>query len=729
MLDSPGARAQSKSKPRFGVFSVILLALFLGVGCGLFFGEYCDPLSIVGDAYVGLLQMTVLPFIMFSLIGNIGRLSFGESRKFAATALSVLLLLWGVGILTLLFIPLALPRWDTGSFFSTSLLEAKSEFDFLTLFIPSNPFHSLANNFAPAVVLFCILFGVAVIGVKGKEQLLGHFATITATLSRVNHYIVRLSPIGIFSISASATGTLTLEEFGRLQAYFITFIGGVLLLTVWVLPMLVASCTPIKYKDLLVASRSALLTAFVVGSVFVVIPLLADSVRDLLKKYQPQGGPTNPELVVSVAYPFPNLGKILTLLFVPFASWFYGSAMVLSDYPFFVASGLLMSFGKVTTTIPFLLALQEIPSDIFQLFLMSSVLAGRFSDLLAGMHLLAFTALTTFAMAGLLTLNRLKLVVTLVVGVLVGAGFVATTHSTLQITFQKVFTKDKILAGMHLMQPQVPMQVMHSREPHPAQLLRGQSRLERIRETGVIRIGFHPDNLPYSYYNARRELVGLDIDMAHRLARDLGVSIEFVPFAFATLAEQLAEDHFDIAMSGIAVTVERAATMLLSEPYMDVTVALVVRDHEQKQLGDLDSLRRGRSLSIGGQIDSYFAKSIREHLPDVQVVELWAESQFFEGPPQYMDALVTSAEGGAAWTLLYPGFSVVNPMRNSVSVPLAYPLAGRDQQLEDFLEWWIHLKQQDGTIRNLYDYWILGRGAESDGPRWSVIRDVLGWVD
>jgi hypothetical protein len=41
----------------------------------------------------------------------------------------------------------------------------------------------------------------------------------------------------------------------------------------------------------------------------------------------------------------------------------------------------------------------------------------------------------------------------------------------------------------------------------------------------------------------------------------------------------------------------------------------------------------------------------------------------------------------------------------------------------------VELKRSDDTVQRVYEYWILGRGAESRGPRWSVIRDVLGWVD
>ena len=52
----------------------VLLGVFLGILTGLFFGEDVAWLGIIGDIFIGLLQMTVLPYIMFSLIVNIGRI-------------------------------------------------------------------------------------------------------------------------------------------------------------------------------------------------------------------------------------------------------------------------------------------------------------------------------------------------------------------------------------------------------------------------------------------------------------------------------------------------------------------------------------------------------------------------------------------------------------------------------------------------------------------------------
>ena len=66
---------KDKTKPRLSLSTMILIGLGLGIACGIFFGEYCGFLSIIGDAFIQLLQMTILPYIIASLILGIGGLS------------------------------------------------------------------------------------------------------------------------------------------------------------------------------------------------------------------------------------------------------------------------------------------------------------------------------------------------------------------------------------------------------------------------------------------------------------------------------------------------------------------------------------------------------------------------------------------------------------------------------------------------------------------------------
>jgi hypothetical protein len=67
------------------------------------------------------------------------------------------------------------------------------------------------------------------------------------------------------------------------------------------------------------------------------------------------------------------------------------------------------------------------------------------------------------------------------------------------------------------------------------------------------------------------------------------------------------------------------------------------------------------------------------------------------------------------------------PVPGLVKVPMAYPIARRDETFTTVVNTWIDLRTKDGLIERLYNRWILGRIDEGKKPRWSVIRDVLHW--
>jgi Na+/H+-dicarboxylate symporter len=169
--------------------------------------------------------MTVLPYIMVSLLSKLGILSYTEVRTLAVRAGSVLLLLWGLTLIVVFLFPLMFPTIQSASFFSTTLLEAPEKFDPVKLFIPANPFFSLANNVVPAVVLFSIAVGIALITVPGKEILLNWLNVVRNALSAVAAFMVRLTPYGLFAIGASVAGTMNVDQIARLQVFLISYVA------------------------------------------------------------------------------------------------------------------------------------------------------------------------------------------------------------------------------------------------------------------------------------------------------------------------------------------------------------------------------------------------------------------------------------------------------------------------------------------------------------------------
>ena len=708
----------------------IFLALFTGIFTGLFVGEYAGNLKFIGDVYVGLMQMTVLPYVVFSLIGNIGRLSVREVRLLATSGLKVFLGLWAVAALTVLLLSQAFPDLIAGQYFSTSMVDPPPKLNWLNLFVPSNPFRSLADNSVPAVVVFCILFGVAIIGFEEKKGLLDHVGLITRTLHRVNGYVVKLTPIGVFGICAHAAGTMSFSEFERLQAYYLTFGASVAVLTFIILPLLVTVYTPFTYRQVIFAAKDALLTAFVTGSVFPVIPLLVDGVNSLYAEHFRKDArhADFPEFILPLAYPFPDSGNVIDLIFIPFAAWFLGDALGLGDELFMLAAGFFLLFGKVFLTIPFLLNSFHIPQDMFQLFLAAGVLAARVGDILSSMHYLVFTVLTTAAMTGLLKLRWRRLLWALGFSLVVIVPTIFGTRYTIARMGVDEHGADTALDHKTLLEKPVHTTLLPQAVPNPVPLKPGQNRLDRIKQRGRLRVGYRPDNLPYTYFNRDGNLVGLDIDLVTRLANDLNVGIEFVGFRSETLAQQLANDHFDIALSGLTDSLERTSVMLMSEPYLVVNMALLVKDHERSAFEDEAVINRRKHLRIGVMKGGYFEKRTAEHFPNAEIVPLDSPRQFFEEGWRELDALATHAESGAAWTLVYPNYTIVNPLQRRDSAPVSVAIAGFDVVLDDTLNTWITLLKMDGTIDRLFDHWMLGKNAGPNAPRWSIMRDVLHWV-
>jgi len=74
-----------------------------------------------------------------------------------------------------------------------------------------------------------------------------------------------------------------------------------------------------------------------------------------------------------------------------------------------------------------------------------------------------------------------------------------------------------------------------------------------------LRVGTSGDYAPFSSLNAAGERTGFDIELAERLAADLGVSLRWVPFRWPELGRQLAAGEFDVAMGGVSWQPARAA--------------------------------------------------------------------------------------------------------------------------------------------------------------------------
>lgn len=733
--------SKQDTKQRLGLAEQIIIGLFLGVATGIFFGEKAGFLKVAGDAFIMLLQITVIPYITVSLITALGRLSIEEAKVLGLKAGSVLLVLWGIGLLVVLLSPLAFPQWPSASFFSTSQVQEAKPIDFLKLYIPANPFAALANAVVPAVVVFSILIGLALTSVKNKEAILEPLSAVAEALMGVTGFIAKLAPYGVFALTASAAGTIDLESLSRLQVYVVTYVALALILGLWLLPGLVATVTTLKYGDIFRAYRSPVITAFATGNVLIVLPLLAAQSKKLITtsegaQVDPEEAESAVDVLVPASFNFPNLGVVLSLMFVLFAGWYIGMAVPVSQYPMLVGAGLASLFGGPVLAIPFLFDLLQLPQDMFQVFITVDVVGSRFGTLLAAMHIVTIALVGTYALQGRLRLGLLPLARFLGISVVLLAVALMGIRAFYTYVVVAPYTKAEALRQLQLLGTPQPSKVFGEIPADLSGLGGKPASLAQIKERGVLRVCFMPHDYPSAFFTAQDppQLVGFDIEMAHRFAGSQGLGLEFFPVNKEKEAVALLNNGAcDIFMSTRPIAPDRVQRLWLTRQVFRSPVGLIVKDARRNDFRTWESVRKmGPEVRIALVDEPNASILAKELVPDATLVPFSTVEELkeiFASGAGHVDAIANMAEEGAAWTLLYPAFSQVIP-RPTVFMPVAYAVAAGNEELLRAFNAWLVVAESKGTVDQLYRHWMLGEAvATQRPPRWSVLRNVLRWVD
>jgi len=703
-----------KIRLRLSDFTKVVLGLVLGVVAGIIVGEPAGQLTVLGEAYIKLLQMTVLPYILVSLVGGLGALDRSMARRIGAWGGGLILFIWAVTMVTVCLLPLAYPDWTSASFFSTSLISEAAPFDPLKLYVPSNPFYSLSNTIVPAVVVFAIALGVAMIPVQGKDGLLRGLNAVSRGLMNIASAVARLAPYGIFVISAAAAGTLRLEELGRLQVFLWAYVAAWIVLTFFTLPAIVAWASPLSYRQVLKVARTPMLTAFAVGTVLVVLPMIVEKCQELIKEQglESEEGDTAINVLAPTAYSFPSAGTLLGLGFIVFAAWFTGTALSPGQYVTFSLVGALSAFGTMAVALPFMLDFFRLPADLFQLYLLASVFTMRFATGLAAMHGVVICLLGATAIIG--KLNRRRALEAAGVSVVIAGLTLVVLGVTLKHVIPFEYEGYRTFVSMELVGERVPTAQPESPPPLSA-ADRARPRLDVVRERGSLRVGYLPDRLPMAFRNDAGHIVGLDVELMNELARDLHVSLELVMFDRDEAVEWIESGRIDVMAGGLAITPEKASRLGMTEPYLHASLALIVPDFERRRFASAEALREEADLVLAVPQASYFQDIVQRMFPGARLVPTPSPRPYLRGDMAEANALVFSAEAGSAWTMVYPEYTVVVPKGIS--------------DMKAFLDAWLALKKSNGSIDRFYRHWILGEDAVVREPRWSVIKDVLHLVE
>jgi len=454
------------------------------------------------------------------------------------------------------------------------------------------------------------------------------------------------------------------------------------------------------------------------------LPMIAERCKRLLEENDLEGPETDSviDVMVPTAYSFPSAGTLLGLGFIMFSAWYVGSPISVADYASYVGVGAFVAFGSMAVAIPFMLDFFSLPADMFQLYLLGSVVTARFATALAAMHGIVISLLVAFAVMGRLRVRTLFQIVAVSIGIAgsvsLGMGFVLTNV----INFE--YSGEQTLVTKSLITEPVRVKQFKSLSALPA-IDASSGRLSAITARGTLRVAYMPDRLPFAYRNSAGIAVGYDIDLAQRLAESLGVTLELVRISWPEIVTGLNEGRLDLAVGGIAITPTRAQEITFSNTYFDHSVGFVLPDHMRDSFAKLETIQALPGQEILVPKDRHYMEFAENNFPLATLIPVDSHRAFFKG--EYENAvLLASAEAGSAWTLLYPEYGVAIPNGLSVKAPAAIALPDGDSDYVSYINTWLLLTEKNGFIDQLYNYWILGEEYQPGEPRWSIMRNVLG---
>lgn len=231
------------------------------------------------------------------------------------------------------------------------------------------------------------------------------------------------------------------------------------------------------------------------------------------------------------------------------------------------------------------------------------------------------------------------------------------------------------------------------------------NQLDRIRRSGTLRVGISP-SLPWAMTARSGELVGFEVDVARRLAEDLGVALELVPASRPNIVQDLLQNRFDVIVSRLPIEPRTALLLNFSDPYNWNAFTLVARRTRSAAPRGREAFDRADVL-LGVRLGSLGADVAADAFPRAQRRE-------FDDERELHDALLTGRLDGVVLGSPAPEFlRMRNPQ--TLVLPLREPLARRseafgvakgDPDMLAFLNAWIRHQEETGWLGERRRYWF-----------------------
>jgi polar amino acid transport system substrate-binding protein len=229
--------------------------------------------------------------------------------------------------------------------------------------------------------------------------------------------------------------------------------------------------------------------------------------------------------------------------------------------------------------------------------------------------------------------------------------------------------------------------------------------LDRIVRSGEIRVALSGTQPPYNALNKRGVLMGLDVDLAGRIADALGVEVRFVTRPFPLLLDTLASDEADIVMSGLTITPERNREFAFAGPYALSGRALLTRKRELAEVRDPSEINVSglRLVTLEDSTSQLYAER-RLSRATVTTVASY-DAAILKVLDDEADAMVADQQACAMAVLRFPGEGLEASPEPLTVEPIGIALQP-DLLLLNLLENFLSALETAGVLGELREKWL-----------------------
>jgi polar amino acid transport system substrate-binding protein len=239
-----------------------------------------------------------------------------------------------------------------------------------------------------------------------------------------------------------------------------------------------------------------------------------------------------------------------------------------------------------------------------------------------------------------------------------------------------------------------------------------ESTLEQALRRGVLRVGMSTF-VPWAMKDKTGKLIGFEIDVATRLAKDMGVKAEFVPTKWAGIIPALLTGKFDVIIGGMGILPKRNLKVNFSVPYDYSGMSMVANRELAAGFKSLEDFNRP-DVVLSVRLGATPVDAAKKYMPKAQLRMFDDESQAVQEVINgKAHAMVSSAPLPAFQALKYPEKLFLPLEGTFTKEPIGFAVRKGDFDTLNFFNNWIIFVSAEGWLKERKHYWFETNDWES----------------